>query len=51
VASKDIFANYDMNRVREALRNSAGALKVIDRQKLLLDIRTARSQKSRGCPA
>jgi excisionase family DNA binding protein len=48
---RDIFATYDVRRVEEALRLSAGALVGIDRRQLLGDLRKARGQDSRGRPA
>lgn len=47
----DIWANYDPERVREALRRSAGALKGIDRDKFLADLKAQRGQDSHGRPA
>jgi hypothetical protein len=47
----DLFANYDVKRVQEALRNSAGALAGVDRQKLLDDLRAARTQDTGGRPS
>ncbi len=44
----DVWAGYDPKKVREALRESAGALKGLDREKLLEDIHAAREQESRG---
>ena len=48
---QDIWANYDPNRVRQALQRSAGALAGVDRHKLLADIQAAREQESKGRPA
>lgn len=48
---KEIFANYDPKRAREALRKSAGALVGVDRQALLKEIYAARKQASQGRPA
>ena len=47
----DVWAGYDVGRVREALRASAGALAGIDREELLADIRSQRGQESQGRPA
>lgn len=44
----DIWVSYDPGKVRDALRQSAGALKGVDRAKLLRDIHAAREQESRG---
>ena len=49
--SKDIWAGYDPERAKEALRRSAGALKGIDLEELKRDIRDARAQDSHGRPA
>jgi hypothetical protein len=48
---EDIWAGYDPQRARNALRNSAGALRGIDRGELLDDIHLARQQDSLGRPA
>ena len=47
----EIFADYDPGRVREALKQSAGALAGIDRLNLLSDLRAARHQESNGRPS
>ena len=47
----DIWANYDPQRTRLALEQSAGALSGLDREELLKDIRLARQQDSNGRPA
>ena len=44
----NIWAGYDAGKVKEALRQSAGALKGVDREHLLRDIHAAREQESRG---
>lgn len=44
----DVWAGYDPKKVREALRESAGALRGVDRDRLLKDIYAAREQESRG---
>ena len=44
------WADYDAEKVRQALLQSAGALADIDRESLLNDIRAAREQNSRGRP-
>ena len=46
----DIWADYDPEKVRQALLQSAGALADIDRESLLSDIHAAREQNSRGRP-
>ncbi len=45
---EDIWVGYDPEQVRAALRESAGALKGVDREALLRDIHAAREQESRG---
>ena len=47
----DIWANYDSERARAALRSLRGLLKGVDREKLLKDIYEARGQDSKGRPA
>jgi len=47
----DIWAGYDPERARQALRKSAGALRDVDRTELLLEIHAAREQDSQGRPA
>jgi len=47
----DIWANYDPERVRRALRESAGAFASIDTEALKADIRAQRGQDSHGRPA
>jgi hypothetical protein len=49
-AGTDIWANYDLERVRRALRESAGALSHIDVEALKADIRAQRGQDSHGRP-
>ncbi|GEM_PF-197626 len=46
----DIWAGYDPEKVREALRKSAGALAGVDTAKLIQDIYEARGQNSLGRP-
>ena len=46
----DIWADYDPEKVRQALLQSAGALADIDRESLLSDIHAAREQNSPGRP-
>ncbi len=46
----DIWADYDPEKVRQALRQCAGALAGIDRKSLINDIRAAREQDSPGRP-
>jgi len=47
----DPWANYDPEKVRAALRASAGILKGVDRDELLADLRAERGQDSIGRPA
>lgn len=42
----DIWAGYDVDRVLNALRLSAGALVGVDREQLLRDIKEQRGQNS-----
>jgi hypothetical protein len=51
VKEAEIGAGYDPQRTRVALRNSAGALRGVDREALLNDIQQARQQDSAGRPA
>lgn len=51
LAKEDIWKDYDPAKARKALAESAGALKGVDREKLLRDIYNARSQDSHGRPA
>lgn len=44
----DPWTGYDAERVRKALRASAGALHGVNRKELLADIRAQRGQDSRG---
>jgi hypothetical protein len=46
----DIWADYDLEKAREGLRKSAGALKGIDIAALKGDIRDQRKQDSHGRP-
>jgi hypothetical protein len=48
---EDIWAGYDPEKVREALRKSAGALAGVDTHSLLAEIHAARKQASHGRPA
>jgi hypothetical protein len=41
------FLDYDARRVRKALQQSAGALRGVDREELLSDIRAQREQNDR----
>ena len=50
-AADYIWANYDPERVRQALRESAGAFASIDTEALKADIREQRGQDSHGRPA
>ncbi|HEV2108371.1 MAG TPA: hypothetical protein VGR16_08920 [Thermomicrobiales bacterium] len=47
----DIWAGYDPKRVREALRQTAGVLKGLDRDAFLAELREMRGQDSEGRPA
>ena len=47
----DVWAGYDTKRAQQALAQSAGALKGVDRSELLRDIYDAREQDSHGHPA
>jgi hypothetical protein len=49
--SEDIWADYDADRVRQALRASRGALTGVDRADLLADVHAQRGQNSDGRPA
>jgi len=49
-ANADIFANNDPERVRQALRETAGAWKNIDTEQLKADIKAQRGQDSHGRP-
>ncbi len=46
-----LWADYDAERVRTALRSSAGAFKDIDVEQLKRDLREERAQDSHGRPA
>ena len=45
---QDIFANYEPERAREALRKSAGVLAGVDRDALLADIHATRKKADRN---
>ncbi len=47
----DIWAGYDPQRAREALREGTSVLAGVDREELLRDVRGARGQASGGRPA
>jgi hypothetical protein len=47
----DLWADYDPQRVRRALRESAGALAGVDVAALQRELREQRSQDSKGRPA
>jgi hypothetical protein len=47
----DIWAGYNPDHVREAVRKSAGALQGVNREELLRDLREQREQDSHGRPA
>ncbi|HEU0022292.1 MAG TPA: hypothetical protein VFR55_11560 [Dehalococcoidia bacterium] len=49
--TQDIWANYDPRKVRQGLKNSAGALAGVDRDALIRDIHLQRQQDSHGRPA
>ena len=49
-AKPDIWATYDPERVRRALRESAGALSHIDRVAFKAEMRSLRGQDSHGRP-
>ena len=49
--SEDIWAGYDAEKVREALRQCKGILAGVDRERLLSDIRAEREQDSSGRPS
>ena len=48
--SDDVFAGYEPQRVRKALRQSAGILRNVDIDKLKRDLRDQRAQDSSGRP-
>lgn len=48
---EDMWAGYDPDKVRQALRESAGTLKHIDHEALKRDIQEQRAQDSHGRPA
>ena len=50
-ATQALWADYDGERVRTALRQSAGAFKDIDVEQLKRDLREERTQDSHGRPA
>lgn len=47
----DVFAGYDLERARQALEQSAGALAGVNREDLLRDLRAQREQRSTGRPS
>lgn len=47
---EDIWAGYDPQKTKAALRRSVGALRGVDRDELLADIHAAREQDSHGRP-
>lgn len=49
--ARDLWTNYDANRARQALRQSAGALAGVDIKELMADLHAARGQRSHGRPA
>ena len=49
-AEPDIWATYDPERVRRALKETAGAWKGIDAEALKADIKAQRGQDSHGRP-
>ncbi len=48
---QDIWASYDPQQAKQALKQSAGALIGVDRDSLLKDIHDQRGQDSHGRPA
>lgn len=46
----DIWGTYDPQKVKAGLRKSAGALKGVDREQLLADLREGREQDLNGRP-
>jgi hypothetical protein len=50
VDEDDIWSGYDLDRVREGIRRSAGAFHGVDRDQLLADLAEQREQDSRGRP-
>jgi len=46
----NIWEGYDADEVKRALRRAAGALRGVNREALLKDIRASRGQDSRGRP-
>jgi hypothetical protein len=50
-ANDDLWTGYDPQRVRRALRQSAGALNGVDTATLKRELREQRSQNSTGRPA
>jgi hypothetical protein len=46
----NIWENYNAERVRDALRESAGALAGVDKEALLSDIKAARRQETQHRP-
>jgi hypothetical protein len=47
----DIWAGYSPDHARQAVRESAGALRGVNRKQLLRDLREQREQDSHGRPA
>ncbi len=47
---RSIWTGYDPQRVRAALKQSAGALQGVDREELLSDLANQRAPKSAGRP-
>jgi hypothetical protein len=47
----DLWAGYDPQKTKAALRKSAGALRGVDREQLLADLHLGREQDSHGRPA
>jgi excisionase family DNA binding protein len=47
----DVWAHYDPEKAKEALRNGFGILKGIDVEQFKKDMKEARSQDSKGRPA
>lgn len=50
-ATDDLFANYDPERIRDALRRSAGALKGVDVEALKRELRAQRGHDDEDSPS
>ncbi|MGI8554121.1 MAG: hypothetical protein ACR2PL_25545 [Dehalococcoidia bacterium] len=51
LSQAEVWATYDPQKARQALRESAGGFAGVDREQLLKDIYGARGQDSQGRPA